>query len=82
MNRSTTTPPGINKHSLTTATCRSKINNLMDADYADDIVLFANTSTQAESLLHNQEQAAGGIGLYVNVDKTEYILMHKDIFPL
>ena len=43
------------------------------ADYADDIALLANTPTQAESLLHSPEWAAGGIGLHVNTDKTEFI---------
>ena len=38
----------------------------MDADYA-------NTPTQAESLLHCLDQAAGGIGFHMNADKTEYI---------
>ena len=42
-------------------------------DYADDIALLTNTPTQAESLLHNLEQAAGGIGLHVNADKMEYM---------
>ena len=41
-----------------------------DADYADDIALIANTPTQVKSLLHSLEQAAGGIGLHVNADKT------------
>ena len=43
----------------------------MDADYADDIALLANTFAQAESQLHRLEKAAGGIGLQVNADKTE-----------
>ena len=43
---------------------------IMDTDNADDIALIANTSPQAESLLQNLEQAAGGIGLHVNADKT------------
>ena len=43
----------------------------MDADYADDTALLANTPTQAESLLHSLERAAAGIGLHVNTDKTE-----------
>ena len=30
---------------------------------------FANTPTQAKSLVHNVEQALIGIGLYVNSDK-------------
>ena len=34
-------------------------------------VLPANTSTQAESLLHSLEQATSGIGIYINADKTE-----------
>ena len=42
---------------------------IMDADYTDDIALLANTPTQAKSLLHSLEQAAGGIGLYVNAAK-------------
>ena len=33
--------------------------------------------TQAESLLHNLEQAADGIGLHVNADKTEYMCFYK-----
>ena len=45
----------------------------MDASYIDDIVLLANISMQAESLLHSLEQAAGGIGLHVNADKMENV---------
>ena len=50
---------------------------ITDADYSDDIALLANTPTQAESLLHNLEQTAGGIGLHVNADKTEYMYFNK-----
>ena len=32
---------------------------------------------QAESLLHSLEQAASGIGLYVNADKTEYMCFNQ-----
>ena len=39
---------------------------IMDADFADDIALSANTRTQAQSLLQCLERAAGGIGLHVN----------------
>ena len=52
---------------------RYTAETIMDADYADDIALPANTPTQAESHLHSQEQAAGGIGLHVNADKTDYM---------
>ena len=40
----------------------------MDADYADNIALLANTPTQAKFLLHSLEQAAGGIGLHMNAN--------------
>ena len=55
-----------------------------DVDYADDIALLANTPSQAESLLHSLERAAGGIDLYVNADKTEYMFFNQrgDIFSL
>ena len=46
---------------------------ITDIDYADDIVLLANTPTQAESLLHSLEQAANDIGFHENAEKTEYI---------
>ena len=56
------------------------IQTITDTNYADDIVLLANTPTQAESLLHNQEQAAGCIGLHVNIDKTEYMCFNQKRF--
>ena len=45
----------------------------MDANYADDIMLLANTPVQAKTLLHSLEQAAAGIGLHINADKMEYM---------
>ena len=44
-----------------------------NADYANDIVILANTPNQAETLLHSLEQAAAGIGLHVSAHKTEYM---------
>ena len=44
---------------------------IIDANYADDIALLANTPNQAETLLHSLERAAAGIGLHVNAPKTE-----------
>ena len=63
---------------------RYPAQTITDADYADDIVLLANTLAQAETLLHSLEQAAGGIGLHVNADKTEYMCFNQrgDIFTL
>ena len=42
---------------------------ITDADYDDDISLIANSPTQAESLQHSLEWAAGDIGLHANADK-------------
>ena len=56
---------------------RYTAQTITDADYTNDIALLANTPTQAKTLLHSLEQAAAGIGLYVNVDKTEYIYFNQ-----
>ena len=53
------------------------LETITDADYADNIALLANTPTQAESFLHSLEQAAGGISLNINADKTEYMCFNK-----
>ena len=52
---------------------RYPAKTITDADYADDIVILANTPNQAETLLHCLEWAAAGIGLHVNAHKTEYM---------
>ena len=41
---------------------------------------LANTLTQTESLQHSQEQAAGGIGLFMNANKLEYICFKSHPF--
>ena len=48
-----------------------------DAGYTDDIALLVNTPTLAKSLLHSLEWAASGIGIQLNVDKTEYMCFNK-----
>ena len=48
-----------------------------DADYANGIVILANTPNQAETLLHRLERAAAGIGLHVNAHKTEYMCYNQ-----
>ena len=50
---------------------------LWNTDFADDIVLLANTPVQAETLLHSLEWAAGGMGFHINTDKTEYICFNQ-----
>ena len=52
---------------------RNPAETITDADYADDLVLLANTPAEAKSLLHSLEQTARGIGLYENLDKTEFM---------
>ena len=56
---------------------RYPAQTITDADYVDDMSLLANTPAQAESLLHSQDRAVGGIGLYVNADKTEYMCFNQ-----
>ena len=51
---------------------------ITDADYRDDLTLLANTPAQSESLLDRPEQAASGIGLNVNSDKTEFMCFKQD----
>ena len=56
---------------------RYPTQTVTDADYADDIALLANTPTQAETLLHSLERAAGAISLHVNAGKTEYVCFNQ-----
>ena len=58
---------------LTKSSSPRYANNLTDADYADDLALFANSSSEVSALLHSLENAAKDIGLHVNADKTEYM---------
>ena len=50
---------------------------MKNTDYADDVVLLANTPTQAESLLQSLEHATGEIGLNVNANKTVHEFYKK-----
>ena len=50
---------------------------IIDADYADNIVLLANATAQAETLLHSLEWVAAGVGLHVNADKMEYMCFNQ-----
>ena len=53
---------------------------ITDVDYADEIVLLANTPAQAKPLLHSLEQAAGGISLHVNADQMEYMCFNQSSY--
>ena len=50
---------------------------ITDADYADVIVILANTPNQTETLQHSLEPAAAVIGLHVNAHKTEYMCYNQ-----
>ena len=56
---------------------RYPAKTITDAYYADNMALLANTPAQAESLLHSLEQAAAGIDLHINADKTEYMCFNQ-----
>ena len=56
---------------------RYPAQTITDTDYANDIAHLANSPAQAETLLHSLERAAAGIGLHVNVHKTEYMCFNK-----
>ena len=61
---------------------RYPAKTITDADYADDIVLLANTPAQAKTQLHDLERAATGIGLHVDADKTEYMSFNESSLKL
>ena len=56
---------------------RYPAKTITDADYADDIVILANTLAQAETLMHTLDRAAVGIGLHVNALKMEYMCFNQ-----
>ena len=51
---------------------RYPVKTIPDADYADDLAILVNTPTQTKFLLHSLEQAAIGIGLSMNANKTSF----------
>ena len=56
---------------------RYPVKTIIDADYADDIAILANTPNQAETLVHSLERAAESIGFHVNAHKTEYMCFNR-----
>ena len=51
---------------------------MIDADYADDPALLANSPPKAKSLLHRLEQRAEGIGLIMSANKTEFMRFKQE----
>ena len=61
---------------FTLSKARSKrypAETITDVDYADDIALMSDNIQDATYLLHNIENTAKEIGLYINAKKTEFI---------
>ena len=56
---------------------RYPAQTITDVNYAEDIELLENTSTQAEALLHSLERAVADIGLHANADKTENMCFNQ-----
>ena len=56
---------------------RYPAKTVIDADYADNIAILANTPNQAETLLHRLKRAAAGIDLHINAHKTEYMCFNQ-----
>ena len=56
---------------------RYPAKTITDTDYADDIAILANTSNQAETLLHSLQRAAAGIARYINAHKTGYMCFNQ-----
>ena len=59
------------------------VENITDADDADDLALLGKTPAQTDSLHHNLEQSAGVTGLCVNSDRMLYshiIHMHAETY--
>ena len=52
---------------------------MTDGDYTDDLALFANTPSLAESMVHSLKQAEGGNGLYVNTNKTKFMCFKQEV---
>ncbi len=48
----------------------------MDLDFADDLALVSDTIKKAESLLHDLEKAAGLVGLSLNANNTESMVVN------
>ena len=57
---------------------KEPIETMAEADYTDDPALLTNTLAQGESLLHDLKQAVGGIGFFVNANKTEYVCFKQN----
>ena len=51
---------------------------MKDTNYTDDLVLLTNTLPQTKSLQYSLKQAAEGVELYVNANKTEFMCFKQE----
>ena len=51
---------------------------ITDADYADDLVIFADSSRNAEKLLNVLEESGKTVGLKVNIKKTQHMNINSN----
>ena len=56
---------------------RYPAQTVTDTDYTDDIMRLANIPAQTETFLHSLELATDCIGIYVNIDKMEYMCFNQ-----
>ena len=56
---------------------RYPAKTIIDANYADNRAILANTPNQAETLLHSLEQPAAGMSLHINAHKTKYMYFNQ-----
>ena len=61
---------------------RYPAQTITDGHYADDMVLLENTPTQAKSLLHSLERAAGGIASTLTQTQYMCLIQRGDISTL
>ena len=54
------------------------MKTITDADYVEDLALLAYSFAQTKSLLLPLEQAARSIGVYITLDKTEFMCFNQD----
>ena len=57
---------------------RYPVIKITDADYADDLVIFADSSRNAEKLLNVLEESGKTVGLKVNIKKMQHININSN----
>ena len=68
------------EYDLTLKNTRSRrypTETVTDINYTYNLVLLVNAPTQAETLLHSLEQAAGGIDLHMNGNKSVHAFSRR-----